>query len=69
MPADATITVVLTQVTDRTDAAMHSCVEVSGVAALIGDDALAGLAAATITTFATNLEALLARVPRVPRPV
>ena len=69
MPADATITVVLTQATDRTDAAMHSCVEVSGVAALIGADTLAGFAADTIATFAANLEALLARVPRVPRPV
>ena len=61
MPADATITVVLTQATDRTDAAMHSCVEVSGVAALIGADTLAGFAADTIATFAANLEALLAR--------
>ncbi len=67
MPADASITVVLTQATDRTDAAMHSCVEVSGVAALIGADTLAGFAADTIATFAANLEALLARVPRVPR--
>jgi len=64
MPADATITIVLTQAMDRTDAAMHSSVQVSGVAALIGDDTLAGLAAATITTFATILEALLAPVPR-----
>jgi len=62
-PPDATITIVLTQATDRTDAAMHSSVEVSGVAALIGDDTLAGFAADTITTFATNLEALLAPVP------
>ena len=61
-PADATITIVLTQATDRTDAAMHSSVDVSGVAALIGDDTLAGFAADTITTFATNLEALLAPV-------
>jgi len=59
-PPDATITIVLTQATDRTDAAMQ---EVSGVAALIGDDTLAGFAADTITTFATNLEALLAPVP------
>lgn len=63
-PAEATITIVLTQATDRTDASLHSCVEVSGVAALIGDDALAGFAADTITTFAANLEALLAPVPR-----
>ena len=42
-------------------------VEVSGVAALIGADTLAGFAADTIATFAANLEALLARVPRVPR--
>ncbi len=63
-PADATITIVLTQATDRTDASMHSCVEVSGVAALIADDTLAGFAADTITTFAANLEALLAPVPR-----
>lgn len=69
MPADATITVVLTQATDRTDAAMHSCVEVSGVAALIGADTLAGFAADPIATFAANLEALLVRVPGVPRPV
>ena len=62
MPADATITIVLTQATDRTDAAMHSSVQVSGVAALIGADTLAGLAADTITTFAANLEALLAPV-------
>ncbi len=64
MPADATITIVLTQATDRTDAAMHSSVQVSGVAALIGADTLAGFAADTITTFAANLEALLAPVPR-----
>ena len=63
MPADATITIVLTQATDRTDAALHSSVEVSGVVALIGDDTLAGFAADTIATFAANLEAL-ARVPR-----
>ena len=61
MPADASITVVLTQATDRTDAALHSCVEVSGVAALIGADTLAGFAADTIAIFAANLEALLAR--------
>jgi len=64
MPPDATITIVLTEATDRTDAAMRSSVEVSGVAALIGDDTLAGFAADTIMTFATNLEALLAPVPR-----
>ena len=64
MPVDATITIVLTPATDRTDAALHSSVEVSGVVALIGDDTLAGLAADAIATFAANLEALLARVPR-----
>jgi len=63
-PLDATITIVLTQATDRTDVEVHSSVEVSGVAALIGGDTLAGFATDTITTFATNLEALLAPVPR-----
>ena len=63
-PADATITIVLTQAADRTDAAMRSIVEVSGVAALIGEDALADFAADTIATFAVNLETLLAQAPR-----
>ena len=64
LPAEATITIALTQATNRTDAAVHSSVEVSGVTALIGDDKLAGFAADTIAIFAANLEALLARVPR-----
>ena len=63
-PADATITIVLTQAADRTDAAMRSIVEVSGVAALIGEDALADFAADTIATFAVNLETLLVQAPR-----
>jgi len=63
-PADATITIVLTQAADRTDAAMRSIVEVSGVAALIGEDALADFAVDTVATFAVNLETLLAQAPR-----
>ena len=43
---------------------MRSIVEVSGVAALIGEDALADFAADTIATFAVNLETLLAQAPR-----
>ena len=63
-PADATITIALTRTADRTEAAMHSSVDVSGIAALIGDDTLADFAADTIKTFAANLETLLAQAPR-----
>jgi len=57
--ADATLTIVLTQTADQTDAAVHSSVEIGGIATLIKDDTIGEAAAQTIRTFATNLETLL----------
>lgn len=57
--ADATTTIVLTQLTGRTDATVQSHVETHGVASLAGEGTLDRAAGETITTFAANLEALL----------
>lgn len=57
--ADATLTIVLTQTADQTDAAIQSSVEIGGIAALIKDETFAEVAADKIRTFAANLEALV----------
>ncbi len=57
--AEATITIVLTEAGAGTDAAVHSAVDVSGVAALVGEGTLDSIAADTIREFADCLGALL----------
>jgi len=57
--ADATVTIVLTQDGASTSAAVHSSVEVAGVATLIADETLGQVAGKALKTFAANLEALL----------
>ncbi len=61
--AEATVTIVLTQAGDATDGAVHSSVQVSGLAALVGEETLGQVAANTLTQFAANLEALLREQP------
>ncbi|HUR83757.1 MAG TPA: SRPBCC domain-containing protein [Solirubrobacteraceae bacterium] len=57
--ADATVTIVLSEAGEGTAAAVHSTVEVSGVAGLVGQGTLDSIAADTIREFAENLAALL----------
>jgi carbon monoxide dehydrogenase subunit G len=59
MLADATVTIVLTQADSGTDAAVHSSVEVGGLATLVGEATLGEVAGKTLKTFAANLEALI----------
>jgi len=61
--AEATVTIVLTQGGDRTDGAVHSSVEVNGVATLVAEETFAQVAGNTLTQFAANLEALLREQP------
>ncbi len=57
--ADATVTIVLREAGAGTAAAVHSSVEVSGIAGLVGEGRLDSIAADTIGQFAENLAALL----------
>ncbi len=57
--AEATVTIVLTQDGDTTDGAVHSSVEVGGIATLVAEETLDQAAGSTLRTFAANLEALL----------
>jgi len=61
--ADATLTIVLTQSASTTDAAVHSSVEVGGIATFVGKETLNEAAQKTLTTFAANLAALLKEAP------
>ncbi len=57
--AEATVTIVLSQDGDRTDGAVHSSVEVDGLATLVAEDTLDQVAGNTLRSFAANLETLL----------
>ena len=57
--AEATVTIVLSETGEGTAGAVHSTVDVSGVAGLVGDGTLDSIAADTIGEFADNLGALL----------
>jgi carbon monoxide dehydrogenase subunit G len=57
--AEATVTIVLTQDGDTTAGAVHSSVEVGGLATLVAEDTLNQVAGTTLRTFAANVEALL----------
>lgn len=58
--ADATATFVLTQAAGRTLAAVHTSVQVSGIARLVSAGKIDEIANRTFTTFGANLEARLA---------
>jgi carbon monoxide dehydrogenase subunit G len=64
--ADAMLTIVLTQSASATDAAVHSSVEVGGIATLVAESTLNDVAQKTLTTFAANLAALLKQAPGAP---
>ena len=55
----ATLTIVLTQDGDATAAAVHSSVDLGGIATLVAQETLDQAAASTLRTFASNLEALV----------
>ncbi len=57
--AEATVTIVLTQDGDTTDAALHTDVELGGIGAIVAEETLDQVAGNTLRTFASNLEALL----------
>jgi uncharacterized protein len=57
--AEATVTIVLAQDGDTTDGAVHSSVDVGGIATLVAEETLDQAAGSTLRTFAANLEALL----------
>jgi carbon monoxide dehydrogenase subunit G len=57
--ADATAAIVATEAAGRTLAAVHTSVEVSGIARLVSEDKIDEVANRTFTTFGVNLEALL----------
>ena len=59
--ADATATIVLTEAGGRVLAAVHTSVEVGGVARLVSEDKIDEVANRTFTRFGANLEALLKR--------
>ncbi len=57
--ADATATIVLSEAGGRSLAAVHTSVEVDGVARLVPEDTLDAVANQTFTKFGVNLEAML----------
>jgi uncharacterized protein len=61
--ADATVTIVLTQDGATSDGAVHSSVEVGGLATIVAEETLGEVAGNTLRTFAANLEALLHEAP------
>jgi len=63
MLADATVAIVLSEDGDATTGAVHSSVEVGGLATLVGEQTIDQAAASALRTFAKNVEALLARSP------
>lgn len=66
--ADATATIVLTEGAERTLAAVHTSVEVGGIARLVSQDKIDEVANRTFTTFGANLEALLRYPAHAPGP-
>ena len=61
--ADATVTIVLTGDGAATDGAVHTDVELGGIATLVAQDTLDQVAGDTLRTFAANLEALVRPAP------
>lgn len=61
--ADATVTIVLTRDGATTDGAVHSSIEVDGLATLVAEETLDQVAGNTLRTFAANLEQLLHQQP------
>jgi carbon monoxide dehydrogenase subunit G len=61
--ADATVTIVLTGDGAATDGAVHTDVELGGIATLVAQDTLDQAAGETLRTFAANLEALVRQAP------
>ncbi|MEA2218516.1 MAG: uncharacterized protein QOJ35_1142 [Solirubrobacteraceae bacterium] len=59
--ADATTTIVLTEAQGRSLAAVHTSVEVDGIAKLVSEDKIDEVANRTFTKFGANLEALLTK--------
>ncbi len=57
--ADATATIVLSDAGGRSLAAVHTSVEVNGVARFVSEDKIDEVANRTFTTFGANLEAAL----------
>ena len=57
--ADATATIVLTEAGGRTMAAVHTSVEVGGVARFVSEDKIDEVANRTFTKFGANLETVL----------
>jgi uncharacterized protein len=61
--ADATITIVLSGDGATTEGAVHTDVELGGIATLVAQDTLDQVARDNLRTFAANLEALLRPAP------
>ena len=61
--AEATVTIVLTEGAETTDAAVHSSVELDGIGAFVGEETLDQVAGNTLQAFAANLERLLREAP------
>jgi carbon monoxide dehydrogenase subunit G len=61
--ADATVTIVLTGDGATTAGAVHTEVELGGIATLVAQDTLDQVAGDTLRTFAANLEALVRPAP------
>jgi uncharacterized protein len=61
--ADATVTIVLTADGATTEGAVHTDVELGGIATLVAQDTLDQVAGDTLRKFAANLEALLRPAP------
>ncbi len=59
--ADATATIMLTESHGRSFAAVHTSVEVDGIARLLSADAIDEVANRTFTRFGVNLQAMLER--------
>jgi uncharacterized protein len=61
--AEATVTIVLSDDGAATDGAVHTDVELGGLATLVAEETLDQVAGDTLRTFAANLEALLRPAP------
>jgi carbon monoxide dehydrogenase subunit G len=63
MLAEATVTIVLTQGAETTDAGVHSSVELGGIGAIVAEETIDQVTGNTLRTFASNLEGLLREAP------
>lgn len=64
--AEAAVAIVLSQDAGTTEGAVHSSVEVGGIATLVAQETLDHAAGGALRTFAANVEALLRRPPGAP---